>query len=1241
MTPSGGSPFSEFSVSMDGGGPGSDFMAVEESVSSDTAYLSDEFDAAWNRSARSAAVLIELSLSAANGVSDPKTLRLSTTTIDTPADSNQVDTLYPALPPTQTSYVPANHIAALWGTPTTAAQMHDGSDSTAETATNPSATLPSHPWLKWTMTALTHTGIISRVRFVARLKKVGTGVVSVYPLNGTGAQAAAGTPVTTAWAEYSWDTTAHDYPGYTSAWTASDLAAQWGLMADLGVSTELHVSEFRIEVYGVPVSGSRWTGCILDPGTVQAPGEFLSSDVSLCTQTVTLSGSSVVDGSSTIFDLMHGWVWVGAQVVTRLWETSLTDFGDARQVFKGTVQALDIDGETVVLSLRQRVDWNVVVANSRVTREVYPNAPDSAVGTAIPRMWGSFKAPGGRGPFWSLPYAESNLLGRTRGARGVVPGVTVDPGRGAAGATVLFASHELAEFGTFATGTAPAVRSGGEIFSLVGCETFNTASGCGVKVDDITATGRAVSIPNGTLGNGLYSDNAGALIDNDNDQAFCRCQALSSAQNQMYRPGAVFGFKALDDTLRRSIVGATLLVYYRGVVNSSLYIRFAEADGTWMAFRPPTGAGEIAAGPVSTYTWTPWTIDVTTFMGANIANPELFALWVYNYSTTVAPPWGQLDIALAAIEFTFAPTQDYVGTSRAVKMPVGRRAAAGSPYATMNTLPPNSENRGAFYCNASGMPDTSEGTYTGVANALIERPSDIALHVLQALGGQTAAQIETAPATHGSFIDARSSLTKADGSALALSVHCGDDTDVAALLGRVAGQSLSWFTLSPYSDRFLMVPWRSDATTSRSPILTSSMVAMPSIQVSPDSKLPTSIRVQYGYDYFRNDYQHSVSISDTDGSEGYAYMCQNGTSLKVINGFNDKIDLRYKPSDTYLYTTVSLGATADHTHSTLLAALRTAFIVPSALSARWAFAFGGRVETECDWLDFSYGGIKAAQVGTFSGYGQLTMDEVAAAVTLAMNSVSSGFACTYLPATRKFRISRASGTFSLLFASGSHVTGAAASSCAALLGFNATDHVLAGVSSVESDFAVTPGLFAMSSSVAFQLLWRSGDNGGIYAAAPLTAFSVLGFSQYEDGPLGATPYALALNASGCIVKSTLQTDIATSASRYLRLTGAGSTRRPLIIQAKDINDTDTALALRNRLAELTTIPHITVVAQLENIVGLERGEVIEFDAGMDELRPYPDPDSDGSWVGKQLVVVETEQHLGPDSYFTEVVAVSL
>jgi hypothetical protein len=292
------------------------------------------------------------------------------------------------------------------------------------------------------------------------------------------------------------------------------------------------------------------------------------------------------------------------------------------------------------------------------------------------------------------------------------------------------------------------------------------------------------------------------------------------------------------------------------------------------------------------------------------------------------------------------------------------------------------------------------------------------------------------------------------------------------------------------------------------------------------------------------------------------------------------------------------------------------------------------------WLDFNYSSTNySANLTTDTSYGQKTMEEIAVDVAREMNKSASGFSCTYSTSTNKDTISRSTGTFILSFGTGTHCQGVGAASCAALLGFTPTTH--AAALSFTSDFAVYKGRIAVASSVAFQFLWRSGASGGIPNAVSKNAAAVLGFSPYSDGVETPTPYTMEKWAVAPIAKTTRQQVFVTANNRYMRLTGVGPGRAALNVEAKYIQDTDTAVSLRNRLADLTTVPRIVVSASIEGVVGIERGEIIGFDSSMDPLRPYPDPDGTGSWVGRRFVVVETEQHLGPDSYFTEVVAVSI
>ena len=102
----------------------------------------------------------------------------------------------------------------------------------------------------------------------------------------------------------------------------------------------------------------------------------------------------------------------------------------------------------------------------------------------------------------------------------------------------------------------------------------------------------------------------------------------------------------------------------------------------------------------------------------------------------------------------------------------------------------------------------------------------------------------------------------------------------------------------------------------------------------------------------------------------------------------------------------------------------------------------------------------------------------------------------------------------------------------------------------------------------------------------------------------------------------------------------GPRRRETTIDAKLIQDSDTALELRNCVFEISNSPHIIVNGTAEGLLGLERGEVVTFSEDMAMASPYPDPDSDGLWANKPFIIVEVERHLGPTSFATSFVAVS-
>jgi hypothetical protein len=157
-------------------------------------------------------------------------------------------------------------------------------------------------------------------------------------------------------------------------------------------------------------------------------------------------------------------------------------------------------------------------------------------------------------------------------------------------------------------------------------------------------------------------------------------------------------------------------------------------------------------------------------------------------------------------------------------------------------------------------------------------------------------------------------------------------------------------------------------------------------------------------------------------------------------------------------------------------------------------------------------------------------------------------------------------------------------------------------------------------------------------AAPRQAGQVLGFEQGDD--LLATTAGPTWFTGGC-PKNTRERTLRNMSKRYLRRTGTGNARKPTTLDGRAVFDAETAREVVSRVVDLFGRVSLEVSIEAEGLFGIERGMVLEFDADMDTLMPYPDSDSDGSWSGKRFFVTETEQRLGPSTYDTALVAVAI
>ena len=164
------------------------------------------------------------------------------------------------------------------------------------------------------------------------------------------------------------------------------------------------------------------------------------------------------------------------------------------------------------------------------------------------------------------------------------------------------------------------------------------------------------------------------------------------------------------------------------------------------------------------------------------------------------------------------------------------------------------------------------------------------------------------------------------------------------------------------------------------------------------------------------------------------------------------------------------------------------------------------------------------------------------------------------------------------------------------------------------------------------LLLSTGADGQDSATAVRHCGDLLGVSgesdllQSLDAPHGTTCFFTP--------KGNREIALRKTAARY----GA---RRDVEIEGRAIYDTRTALSLRNRIADLLGKPRTIITFNTTKAPDIERGDVFEFRADMDDFLPYPGLGSDGLWTGKRFIVTDVTHHLGPSSRDTTIVAVDV
>jgi hypothetical protein len=270
--------------------------------------------------------------------------------------------------------------------------------------------------------------------------------------------------------------------------------------------------------------------------------------------------------------------------------------------------------------------------------------------------------------------------------------------------------------------------------------------------------------------------------------------------------------------------------------------------------------------------------------------------------------------------------------------------------------------------------------------------------------------------------------------------------------------------------------------------------------------------------------------------------------------------------------------------------------------------------------------------------GAYSFETLAQHVTAVMDAANgappNGMFITYSRSSRKWTFERNYGVSGESITLYRTTSGLRAKRFLATIGFNQNGASITsnGTSNCTGEYERDDEFFAVGCvQTPTNLLWQSGSNGLDFTRT--SAHSLLGFEQLRDRDGQTTSPTITVHL-GDTPKSAAEAPLLKTAQRY----GA---RRDTVSDLRAVQDTETALELRNRMATLFGKPRLMVDFSTEMAPDLERTRVIRFHGDMDAVMPYPDADSDGSWVGKRFVVVETEQMLGPVAFYTKVRAVSL
>lgn len=990
--------------------------------------------------------------------------------------------------------------------------------------------------------------------------------------------------------------------------------------------------------------GQYWAPQIIEVQPVQAPGSFGGTTVELCTCGLTLNAGALPP--TMLLD--------GATVRIYLWDTQLKDFDDGLPVFTGVVIRSVSNATTLVLDLRQRTDWNRLIAPVTVTAEAYPHAPEDSIGQRIPVVYGRHTVPDLRRP-WTPGLGVSDITGTTvvrgrslvLGSTRVGAGVLVDTGRGA-GATVnpkakvLVASHKCAFVADHLFGAGMFVKAGDRLAALEpvsGGDVVNSVTEAGMLIPDNADIAWVCIRPTDVDVVANSAENPRAVLDPMGDTNYAHLDWTNNLKTLRMK------LASLDEL--GEMTGVFAVIGYRTLASTFLTLRARNTTSG------NTSDIALPASPSRTLVMkrigTAWNSGV---LGAPFSFTDIELEFGWPTSTPAVTGTGTADVYFAGVVVRYKPRLDVVTSERLVDHaatrpggahdthgPPGHRRPAYHPYTVHETLPAVTELKGEFYANVVGYADDGQyatsGAFTGGVNAVVERPPDVVAHMLVGYGGEVLARIERDPSTFGSLVDARALFTTRLGESMLMAFSVAENVDMMTALSWIGAGAFALIYLDRFTDSWHMLPWNDTLPANYSWTFRPGDIIERegmTVERTPLSNVLTGVDLYYGHDEFSGSYQHQARLAWDGSTAGYKYRGLRDEYLSVTTA-NQKLD--FQTGGGAVTALLTLGDYDAVTYAIMVqAAMKTADAGNDFCVVNGATIISNGTDGN-DRIFFrdhiaNVDRTVALTPQEFPSL-QAMLDYIGAAMTSACGTPGQPIIGAYTRSNRSVSFQRVDNVghtavnLTLYTTTGDirsrrmYIT----------LGWSGSAAPGASTGPIIAPDQREEELFVLGClGNALSLLWETGTNG--LKGLRVNCSSGLGFSTLRDSLSGGTVRSWV----GDCPKHNREQALMQTALRY----GA---RKDTTMELRTVNDTETARETRVRSARVMGRPRSMVTFSTELAPDLERGRVIGFTSDFDSLLPFPDPDSDGTWQGKRFMVIETEQHLGPVAFYTKVVAVGL